>query len=262
MFENYLTVKEVAKRLSVHQETVKNLLRRGDLDGMKLGNTWLVHKNTVEEFAKKYSKERSKAECSKCGYSWTPRVDLPKKCPRCQSWNWQEGEERKTKIYVSCAKCGHTWSPRAIPQRCPRCQSWDWKEEIEEEKEECLTIDGKLYLPLSEVANRLKMTVQEVKREPILMGRCEEVEGKKYIPEWSLYEVLGQPRGVEFFTPAEIAEEEEVSLRRVYYWIESGMLGHPLTLGLKRKRISAHDYRVFKKRRPGSDSRDIIKEER
>jgi len=27
-------------------------------------------------------------DCKACGYKWQPRVENPKKCPRCQSRDW------------------------------------------------------------------------------------------------------------------------------------------------------------------------------
>lgn len=28
-------------------------------------------------------------KCKHCGYSWIPRIKKPKKCPKCQSWDWE-----------------------------------------------------------------------------------------------------------------------------------------------------------------------------
>lgn len=31
--------------------------------------------------------------CKKCGYAWIPRVETPKKCPSCQSKEWERKEK-------------------------------------------------------------------------------------------------------------------------------------------------------------------------
>ena len=31
--------------------------------------------------------------CCRCGYEWSPRVTKPKRCPRCQTWDWQKPKE-------------------------------------------------------------------------------------------------------------------------------------------------------------------------
>ena len=35
-------------------------------------------------------------DCPRCGYEWMPRVENPKKCPRCQKWlpPWKEVKKR------------------------------------------------------------------------------------------------------------------------------------------------------------------------
>lgn len=58
MFDDYFTVIEVGHRLKVHPETVKRLCRQGDLPAIKLHNTWLISKDTLDNFAGTYSPMR------------------------------------------------------------------------------------------------------------------------------------------------------------------------------------------------------------
>jgi len=50
-----LTVRETSERLRSHPETVRKLLRRGDLVGLKFpsanrGGTWKVRESSIERF--------------------------------------------------------------------------------------------------------------------------------------------------------------------------------------------------------------------
>ncbi len=49
--ENYLNVMEVAAAVGVHWETVKRLCRDGRIPAEKVGNTWLIHKDMLWQFA-------------------------------------------------------------------------------------------------------------------------------------------------------------------------------------------------------------------
>jgi excisionase family DNA binding protein len=53
-FENYVTVGDAARRLNIHPESVRRLIRGGKLSARKFANTWLVDKNTLEQFASRY----------------------------------------------------------------------------------------------------------------------------------------------------------------------------------------------------------------
>jgi excisionase family DNA binding protein len=55
VLENYLTVIEASHRLKVHPETVKRLCRQGDLPAIKIHNTWLINKDTLDNFAGTYN---------------------------------------------------------------------------------------------------------------------------------------------------------------------------------------------------------------
>ena len=51
--EQLFTVQQIAERLQVHENTVLNWLKRGDLRGIKLGGTkagWRIRASEVERF--------------------------------------------------------------------------------------------------------------------------------------------------------------------------------------------------------------------
>ena len=54
LLENYAGVDEVGKRLNVHPESVRRLIRQGKLPAIKFGNKWLVEKASLEQFASRY----------------------------------------------------------------------------------------------------------------------------------------------------------------------------------------------------------------
>lgn len=56
--DSLLTVQETAARLRSHPETVRKLLRRGDLTGLKFpsanrGGTWKIRKSAIADFLKR-----------------------------------------------------------------------------------------------------------------------------------------------------------------------------------------------------------------
>lgn len=53
-FEDYVTVAEASRRLNIHPESVRRLIRGGKLPARKLANTWLIDKTTLEQFASNY----------------------------------------------------------------------------------------------------------------------------------------------------------------------------------------------------------------
>ena len=66
-------------------------------------------------------------KCLKCFHEWVPNVKTPKKCPKCNSPNW-DIPQRET---VKCLRCGYQWKPfHANPRACPNCDRENWKDEI------------------------------------------------------------------------------------------------------------------------------------
>ena len=54
LLDNYAGVSDVAKRLNIHPESVRRLIRQGKLPAIKFGNKWLVEKDMLEQFAVRY----------------------------------------------------------------------------------------------------------------------------------------------------------------------------------------------------------------
>jgi len=54
LLEQYAGVNEVSKRLKIHPESVRRLIRQGKLPAIKFGNKWLVERATLEQFANHY----------------------------------------------------------------------------------------------------------------------------------------------------------------------------------------------------------------
>jgi excisionase family DNA binding protein len=58
LLDEYFNAIEAGRRLKVHPETVKRLCRQGDLPATKLHNTWLISKDTLDNFAGTYNSRR------------------------------------------------------------------------------------------------------------------------------------------------------------------------------------------------------------
>ena len=58
LLDSYFNVIEASRCLRVHPETVKRLCRQGDLPAIKIHNTWLISRDTLENFAGTYSPKR------------------------------------------------------------------------------------------------------------------------------------------------------------------------------------------------------------
>jgi excisionase family DNA binding protein len=54
LLENYSDVDQVSRRLGIHPESVRRLIRDGKLPAIKFGNKWLVEKSVLEQFASGY----------------------------------------------------------------------------------------------------------------------------------------------------------------------------------------------------------------
>lgn len=53
-FEQYKDVGFAAKRLSIHPESVKRLIRLGKLPARKFANKWFIRQDILEQFAGSY----------------------------------------------------------------------------------------------------------------------------------------------------------------------------------------------------------------
>jgi len=49
---DYMTTQEAAKKLGFHIAHIRRMLREEDLEGLKVGQTWLVSKKSVEKYLK------------------------------------------------------------------------------------------------------------------------------------------------------------------------------------------------------------------
>lgn len=81
--------------------------------------------------------------CRCCGYTWRKRKSKPKKCPGCQSPNWEKGLPS-----YKCMICGHEWNSSVPngPDRCPSCRSVKWREPMVRKEVELKDIPSKEYI--------------------------------------------------------------------------------------------------------------------
>ena len=56
--ETIYTVPEVAEHLYVGKNTIYNLLRSGDLVGFRIGRSWLISKESLDNFIKSKSERK------------------------------------------------------------------------------------------------------------------------------------------------------------------------------------------------------------
>ncbi len=57
-WDNYFNAIEASRVLKIHPETVKRLCRQGDLPAEKIHNTWLIARDTLDNFAGTYIPRR------------------------------------------------------------------------------------------------------------------------------------------------------------------------------------------------------------
>jgi len=60
ILNDYLDVVEASSILKVHWETVKRLCRENRIQAQKVHNKWLIHKDDLSQFARKYNARPSK----------------------------------------------------------------------------------------------------------------------------------------------------------------------------------------------------------
>lgn len=56
MTESTITIKELAKYLSVTERTIYNLLERGELPGFKVGSNWRFRKEDINKWIEENKK--------------------------------------------------------------------------------------------------------------------------------------------------------------------------------------------------------------
>jgi excisionase family DNA binding protein len=54
MMENYIGVREACRRLGVHEETIRRLVRSGSLKADKIGNQWFISREGLDVFSATY----------------------------------------------------------------------------------------------------------------------------------------------------------------------------------------------------------------
>lgn len=47
---DYLNIRDAAKQYNLHPETIRNMLRRGYFEGLKIARDWLVSKKSIESY--------------------------------------------------------------------------------------------------------------------------------------------------------------------------------------------------------------------
>lgn len=53
-FDAFFDILEAADKLDIHPESVRRLIRRGDLPALKFANKWLIERKVLERFATSY----------------------------------------------------------------------------------------------------------------------------------------------------------------------------------------------------------------
>ncbi len=59
-FVDYINVRQAAKQLRIHEESLRRLLRMGSLSGEKIGGQWFINKEQLALFAATYDAKTGK----------------------------------------------------------------------------------------------------------------------------------------------------------------------------------------------------------
>ena len=54
LLDRYADVLEASRRLKIHPESVRRLVRQGKLPGIRFSNKWLIERDVPEQFASHY----------------------------------------------------------------------------------------------------------------------------------------------------------------------------------------------------------------
>jgi len=52
--QNYVSVREAARQLGIHEESLRRLLRQGSTPGVKIGGQWFIDREQLALFAGTY----------------------------------------------------------------------------------------------------------------------------------------------------------------------------------------------------------------
>ena len=67
ILDGYSNITKAAEILCLHPGTVKRLCREGKLIAEKVHNMWLIHDDTLSDFAARYSGRRGRPKIKKYG---------------------------------------------------------------------------------------------------------------------------------------------------------------------------------------------------
>ena len=56
----YINVREAAKQIGIHEESLRRLLRMGSTPGMKIGGQWFIRREQLALFAATYDAKTGK----------------------------------------------------------------------------------------------------------------------------------------------------------------------------------------------------------
>ncbi|MDD5288372.1 MAG: helix-turn-helix domain-containing protein, partial [Dehalococcoidales bacterium] len=60
MMEDYVSVRDACRRLGVHEETIRRLVRSGSLKADKIGNQWFIRREDLGSFSANYNPKTGK----------------------------------------------------------------------------------------------------------------------------------------------------------------------------------------------------------
>ncbi len=60
MMDNFVSVREACRRIGVHEETVRRLVRSGVLKANKIGNQWFINREELGLFTATYNPKTGK----------------------------------------------------------------------------------------------------------------------------------------------------------------------------------------------------------
>ena len=59
-FQNYINVREAARQVGIHEESLRRLLRLGSPPGVKIGGQWFIRKEQLTLFTATYDAKTGK----------------------------------------------------------------------------------------------------------------------------------------------------------------------------------------------------------